>query len=201
MISFIKGTIVDIEDDKIILECNGIGYNIFVPTSLISKAGRTGVEIKIFTYLSVREDAMTLFGFLSKDDLNIFKQLISVSGIGPKGALGILSTLTVEQLKLAIIADDAKAIAKSPGIGGKTASKLILELKDKINLDNPFETTNTFDNSLENNDSSLQRDAIDALIALGYSSSQAFNAVKTVMNNNNEIKNASELIKLSLKNM
>ena len=120
MISFIKGTVVDIEESKIILECNGIGYNIFVPSSLVNSIGKTGKDLKVFTYLAVHEDSMTLFGFLLKEELDIFKQIIGVSGIGPKGALGILSTLTIDELKIAIMADDSKTIAKAPGIGGKT---------------------------------------------------------------------------------
>lgn len=201
MIAFIKGTVADIEESRIVLECNGMGYNIFVPSSLINSIGKIGKSIKVYTYLSVREDSMTLFGFNTKEELNIFKQIICVSGIGPKGALGILSTLTIDELKIAIMADDAKTIAKSPGIGAKTASKLILELKDKVDFDNPFgindnsALTSNIDNSAE-----IQNDAMDALIALGYSASQALNAIKKSYANNN-INSTSELIKLSLKNI
>ena len=131
MISFIKGMVADIEEDKVVIECNQIGYNIFVPASVIGNINRTGEEVKLYTYMSVREDAVTLFGFLAKEELNLFKKMISVSGIGPKGALGILSTLSVDNLKLAILSEDAKSIAKSPGLGAKTASKLILELKTR----------------------------------------------------------------------
>lgn len=202
MISFIRGTIADIEEDKIVLEANGIGYNIFVSSSLINKTGRTGVEVKIFTYLSVREDAMNLFGFLSKEELNIFKKIIGVSGIGPKGALGILSTLSVDELKMAIIADDAKAIAKSPGIGAKTASKLILELKDKVDLSNPFGVSiEAADSTFNDEDAGIQNDAMDGLIALGYSSSQALAAIKKAYSNKKDILTAGELIKLALKNV
>src|SRR5574344_1638791 len=108
MIAFIKGTIVEIESDKIVLESNNIGYNIFVPTNLISSLGQTGKAIKINTYLAVREDAMVLYGFQNKEELNLFKKMITVSGIGPKGALGILSTLSVDNLRMAILSDDAK---------------------------------------------------------------------------------------------
>ncbi len=202
MISFIKGIIADIEEDKIVLEANGIGYNIFVSSSLINKTGRTGVEVKIFTYLAVREDAMNLFGFLSKEELNIFKKIIGVSGIGPKGALGILSTLSVDELKMAIIADDAKVIAKSPGIGAKTASKLILELKDKVDLSNPFGVSiEAADSTFNDEDAGIQNDAMDGLIALGYSSSQALAAIKKAYSNKKDILTAGELIKLALKNV
>ena len=199
VISFIKGTVVDIEEDKIVLECNGIGYNIFVSGSLISKVNSLKNDILIYTYLSVREDAMNLFGFISKEELNIFKKLISVSGIGPKGALGILSTLTVSELKIAIISDDSKAIAKSPGIGAKTASKVILELKDKIDLENAFQTSSETNIYINDVITELQKDALDALVSLGYSSSQSLNAIKKALNTNSQIANASELIKISLK--
>ena len=198
MISFIKGTVVDIEESKIILECNGIGYNIFVPSSLVNSIGKTGKDLKVFTYLA----GMTLFGFLLKEELDIFKQIIGVSGIGPKGALGILSTLTIDELKIAIMADDSKTIAKAPGIGGKTASKLILELRDKIDFDNPFGISGDMAEDTDyNSDSGVQNDAMDALIALGYSSSQALSAIKKAYASNKDIGNTSELIKIALKNI
>lgn len=199
MISFIKGTVEDIDTDRLVVECNNIGYNIFVPASVIDKLNRIGLEIKLHTYLSVKEDSVTLFGFLTRDELNLFKQIIGVSGIGPKGALGILSTLSVENLKLAIISGDAKAIAKSPGIGAKTASKLILELKDKLDITNAFEDDTTDYSKGGSIDNGIQSDAADALIALGYSPTQAFSAVKEVCNHNKDITDVSELIKNALK--
>lgn len=200
MISFIKGTVADIETDKLVVECNNIGYNIFVPVSVIDKVNQTGIEVKLHTYLSVKEDSMTLFGFLTKDELNLFKQMISVSGIGPKGALGILSTLPVESLKIAIISGDSKAIAKSPGIGAKTASKLILELKDKLDISDTFKDSDSEDYSKSNNiNNSIQGDATDALISLGYSPTQAFSAIKEAYNHNKDITDVSELIKNALK--
>lgn len=201
MISFIKGTVADIEEDKIIVECNNIGYNIFVPSSLIGKIGRTGTEVKLYTYMSVREDALTLFGFLTKEELHLFKRMISVSGIGPKGALGILSTLSVDNLKLAILSEDAKAIAKSPGIGAKTASKLILELKDKISTDEVFSgySDNDMEESPALGEASIQKDAVDALVSLGYSSSEALSAVRKVCGKNKNLEDVSAVIKLALK--
>lgn len=143
MISFIKGTIAEIETDRLIVECNNMGYTVFVPNSVIEYATRNGMAIQLYTYLSIKEDSISLFGFLEKEELNLFKQMISVSGIGPKGAIGILSALSVENLKIAIMSEDAKAIAKAPGIGAKTASKLILELKDKIDVSNLFQQNTT----------------------------------------------------------
>lgn len=200
MISFIKGFVVDIEEDKIVLENNNIGYNIFVPSTVLSNINRTGDEIKIHTYMNVREDSITLFGFNTSEELFIFKKMIAVSGIGPKGALAILSTLSVDNLKLAIISEDAKAISKAPGIGSKIASKLILELKDKFTIDD-YEKSFAVDveNNAGNETVSVQKDAIDALISLGYSSSQAYNAVRKISSKN--CNDVSEIIKLALKEL
>lgn len=200
MISFIKGTVEDIEEDKIVVETGNIGYNIFVPASVINKISRTGGEVKVYTYLSVREDAMVLFGFLTKDDLTLFKQLISVNGVGPKAGLNILSTYSAEELRIAILSGDSKAISKAPGIGAKTASKIILELKDKIDVsvafggDDPLEAqTGAFV------DSGIKQDAMDALMVLGYSASSAMMAVNATLNSVPDIKDTGELVKLSLK--
>ncbi len=192
---------MDIEEDKVIVECNNIGYNIFVPNTYTSMFGKTGTSVKLYTYMSVKEDSISLFGFHSKEELGIFKKMITVSGIGPKGALSILSTLTVDNLRLAIIADDAKAIAKAPGIGAKTASKLILELKDKIDLSTPdslgsYDATDNFYGSSE---PSAKRDAADALIALGYSASEALSTVKKVAVDDSY--DAGMIIKLALKEL
>ncbi len=201
VISFIKGTIVDIDVDKVVIENNNIGYNVFVPANYTAMVGRTGTEVKLFTYMSVKEDSISLFGFHSKEELEIFKKMITVSGIGPKGALAILSTLTVDNLKLAILSDDAKAIAKSPGIGAKTASKLILELKDKINLGDVYSSNDNIllDNTNETQDNSAKKDAVDALVALGYSPSESLGAVKKVTVGK-EL-DVSTIIKLALKEM
>lgn len=199
MISFIKGIVEDIEEDKIIIDSGNIGYNIFVPSSVINKIGRTGVEVKIYTYLSVREDAMVLFGFLTKEDLKLYKQLITVNGVGPKAGLSILSTFSSEELKLFIMSDDSKAIAKAPGIGSKTASKIILELKDKIDMASDIYIEADGERLAGNINSSVKKDAMDALIALGYSSSTAMSAVNAVLKDKPDIDDVSEIIKFSLK--
>lgn len=197
MISFIRGNIVDIYLDRIVLESGNIGYNINVSSKFINNI-REKYDIKIFTYLSVKEDSMTLFGFETKEELELFKLLISVSGIGPKGALGILSTLSVDQLRMAIISDDSKAISKSPGIGSKTASKIIIELKDKLKVEDIFVSKN--ETKIETNVSNdISKEAIEALIALGYSPSIAFATVNKI--NSKEYETVEELIKLSLKHM
>ena len=134
MIVYIKGKTAAVGKDYAIVENGGIGYQIFMPGSML-ECLHAGMEVKIHTYYHVREDAVSLFGFLTEGDLNLFRLLISVNGIGPKAALGILSALTPDEVQFAVLADDVNALAKAPGIGKKTAQKLILELKDKLNLE------------------------------------------------------------------
>ena len=127
MYSYIKGELVEILEDVIVVEAGQIGYNIHIPASMIDNFTGIGQEVKIYTYLQVKEDDMQLYGFLSRDDLNIFKLLLGVNGIGPKGALAILSVMTPDDLRFAVLGEDSKAIAKAPGIGSKTAQRVILE--------------------------------------------------------------------------
>lgn len=135
MISYIKGTLEAVEEDMIIVETGGIGYGIRVPLSLLEELPSLGSPVTIHTYFQVREDSMTLYGFLNRQDREMFKQLISVNGIGPRGALGILSVMRPDDLRTAIVSGDAKAISRAPGIGPKTAQRLILDLKDKVDLE------------------------------------------------------------------
>lgn len=175
MIGFIKGTIEDIEEDRAVVDCNGIGYNIFMPSSVLANIS-IGATVKIYTYLAVREDAMNLFGFLGKQDLDIFKKLITVSGIGPKGGLSIMSVMTADEVRMAIITGDHKAISKAPGVGAKTAMKVIVELKDKVNL----EDVSFVSGAAAPVESNLQKEGVMALVALGYSEHESALAVKKV---------------------
>ncbi|MCR5737049.1 MAG: Holliday junction branch migration protein RuvA [Eubacterium sp.] len=197
MISYIKGIIEEIELDQVIVDHEGIGYNIFMPQSDLEILG-IGEEVKIHTYLSVREDAIQLFGFLSRESLKLYKMLLGVSGVGPKGGLAIISACPGDSLQMAIISGDSKAIAKAQGIGNKTAQKVILELKDKISIEEVIASpgTETFG---KNTASSAQTDAIEALTSLGYSQTAAFQAVKSVPNS--ETMDVEELLKLALKNI
>ena len=200
MIAFIKGELAEINDNYIVIETGNIGYEIFLPTSSILELPQRKSIIKIYTYLHVREDIFCLYGFLTKDDLAIFRQLITVNGIGPKGALGILSGLTADELRFAILAEDSKAISKAPGIGPKTASKIILELKDKIKLDEAFEQ------KLENQSAKTKdniygrrEEAIEALSSLGYSTSDAFKIVNQI--DITEDMTTEDILKLCLKRL
>ena len=202
MISYIKGELTDILSDLIVVETGGVGYNIFVPVSVIDGLPSIGDEIKIYTYLNVKEDEMSLFGFLTRDDLNMFKMLISVNGIGPKVAIGALSNISSDDLRFAVLSDDVAAIKALPGIGPKTAQKLIIELKDKLKLDEVFESAlakNAAKNNASNNVMLIRNDAVDALVSLGYSSTDALNAVKAVKDIEN--KDSETVLKEALKNL
>ena len=197
MISYIKGELVAMKSDSIVVDNNGIGYNIFIPTSILSSLPHCGSEVKIHTYFLVREDTQSLYGFLKPDDLEIFKMLISVSGIGPKGALAILSTLTPDELRFAILSDDSKAISKAPGIGSKTAQRCIIELKDKINITSSSDVSVAF-NEDSVSTSSAKSEAVSALVVLGYPQSEAYKAVHTI---SEEYDTVEDIIKQALKKL
>lgn len=184
MISFIRGLVADTTENAVILENNGIGYEIFMTGSSIEQVYRIDGEVKIHTYFQVREDAMQLYGFLSKDDLEMFRLLLNVNGIGPKAALGVLAGLTADELRFAVLSDDIKTISKAPGIGKKTAQKLILELKDKLKLEDAFEKKLAHEQEAASVSGFLihdgRQEAAEALIALGYSSTDAMKAVRKV---------------------
>ena len=134
MISFIKGYVAETTENSVILETDSIGYEIFMTGTAIEETSRMQDKIKIYTYFHVREDTMQLYGFLSRDDLEMFRLLLNVNGIGPKAAMGVLAAITADELRFAVLSDDVKTISRAPGIGKKTAQKLILELKDKLKL-------------------------------------------------------------------
>ncbi|MEG2839116.1 MAG: Holliday junction branch migration protein RuvA [Lachnospiraceae bacterium] len=181
MISYLRGELISTEEQKVVIDVQGIGYGIFMPGQAISRLPSVGNEVKIHTYLNVREDAMQLFGFLTRDDLQVFKLVISVSGIGPKGGLSILSQLSPDELRYAVMSNDVKAISAASGIGKKTAEKLIIELKDKLNIEEVLEQGgNIMDSSLLGANTLVQTEAIQALVALGYGSAEAMKAVKKV---------------------
>lgn len=182
MYAYVKGELTEVTVDFIVIEAGGIGYRIFIPGKTFEYLPGIGEELKVYTYLHLREDVMILYGFLTKDDLELFKLLITVSGIGPKGGLAILSTLEADDLRFAVLSGDAKAIAKAPGIGAKTAQRVILELKDKLSLEDAFEKKSEHV-ALQQNASGanqVKNDAVLALTALGYSSTESMKAVSAV---------------------
>ena len=201
MISYIKGELTEVFEDTVVVETNGIGYNIRVPGSVLDRLPSVGSSVRIYTYLYVKEDAMNLFGFLNRDDLSVFKLLLNVSGIGPKGALAILSTIGPDDLRFAVLSEDVKTISSAPGIGAKTAKRLIIELKDKLKLAEVFETAlaNKEKASSENDVLLAKNEAVEALVALGYASAQALKAVQQV--ENAEEKDSEQILKEALKKL
>lgn len=201
MYSYIKGTLVEASAEGIVVDNQGIGYGILVPGQVLEYLPSIGEEVKIYTYHYVREDMIALYGFLTREDVNIFKMLIGVSGIGPKGALTILSVMSTDDLRFAILGEDAKAIAKAPGIGAKTAQRLIIELKDKISLEDAFEQklANQGEKAEKNPATGVKNEAILALTSLGYSQSEALQVLSGI-----EIKEDSaveDVLKEALKQM
>ena len=209
MYAYLKGTLEEVTEDNIVVEVNGIGYNVKVSTTTADLLPGLGNEIKIYTYTLVREDTFSLYGFLTRDDLEIFKKLITVNGIGPKGGLAILSVMSADALRFAIMAGDAKSIAKAPGVGAKTAERVILDLRDKISLEDTLHglgsendirgmTTGALPGGAAS-DNAMKKEAIEALVALGYSASDATAAVKKL--ELTEDTTVESLLKLALKHM
>ena len=180
MYAYLIGKVAEIEEANLVLEVGNIGYNVKVPGSVAAQLPPVGQQVKVYTYTSVREDALQLFGFLTKDDLRMYRMLITVSGIGPKGGLSLLGAMSADEIRMAVLTQDAKAIAKAPGIGNKTAQRLILDLRDRISIEDAFspeqgsvvQGTGVLDQA--------RNEAVEALTALGYPASDALRAVKAV---------------------
>ena len=202
MISYIRGEFCDIEEQKAIVDVNGVGYGIYMPQQALSLLPPMGQQVKIHTYLNIREDAMQLFGFLTKEDLNVFRLLIGVNGIGPKAGLNILSCLSPDELRFAVLSGDAKAISATPGIGKKTAEKLILELKDKLNIEDMLEhaahggDSEDLASGTDTASNTMQAEAVQALTALGYGSAESLRAVKK---SSPECSSVEDILKEALK--
>lgn len=200
MYSYIKGTLEEIGDGQIIVDNHGIGYQIQTPGNGMDGFLTLGETVKIYTYLHVKEDGIALFGFPTKDGLNLFRLLLKVNGIGPKGALGILSALTADDLRFAVIGGDAKAIAKAPGIGVKSAQRIILELKDKLDFNDILENQSKEGvTAFPSAANTVKNEAVQALTALGYSSSEALMALaKTEISDDADVES---VLKAALKQM
>ncbi len=204
MIYYVAGMLADVGEKSIVVDHQGMGLEILVPSAVLDALPVIGSDVKVYTYFHVKEDGMQLFGFLSRQDKELFQQLITVNGIGPKGGLAMMSTLSSDDIRMAILSDDAKTIATSPGIGPKTAKKLILELKDKLNLESVLPAASGSSGSAgRDSDSHAQNemvaDTVDALTALGYSPTDAMRAVRAVPLT--EDMTVEKLLKLTLKNI
>ena len=204
MLSYIIGEVAEISADTVVIENNGIGFNIKTSAMTIDSLPPVGDMVRIYTYLHVREDAMQIFGFLSKDELEVFKLLLNVNGIGPKGALGILTAISTDDLRFAVLSDDVNLIKSCPGVGAKTAQRLIIELKDKLKVEEAFEmalNNRNKANAAAEQDNSIivMNDAVEALVSLGYSSKDAIKAVKKV--DDIDKKNSEAILKEALKSL
>ena len=199
MISFIRGTVAELTENSVILESGYMGFEVNMTGNALAQL-HIGQEVKLHTYFQVREDAMVLFGFFRKDDLQMFKLLLGVNGVGPKAALGVLA----DELRFAVLSDDVKTLSKAPGIGKKTAQKLILELKDKLSLEEAFEqklANEQADATVATAGTGMtdaRQEAVEALVALGYSGTDALRAVRKVPDE--EASDVEAILKAALKN-
>ncbi len=199
MIAYINGTLERRAESYIIIETGGIGYQIFVSPATLAKLPRTGERVKVFTYFSVKEDGVSLYGFASAEEQEMFHKLLTVSGVGPKGALGFLSQLTPQEIILAIISEDVKTLSKAPGVGRKTAQRVILELKDKFKTEDALSLGEEVQGIVETSvGGDAKFEAIDAMTALGYSRSEAARAVNAVAA---EGMSTEDILKAALKKM
>ncbi len=199
MISYITGFLEYISDNSIVVECGGIGYSMMISGQFMNKLPAIHSEIKVFTYMYVREDEISLYGFYDKDELEVFKVLLGVNGVGPKAALSLLSALTVYELRLAVVSEDVKSITRANGIGAKGASRIILELKDKLRMEDMIDAAYEDAINGEADDNDIKANVIAALTALGYSGVEAGRAVVRVDGWQNM--DEEQLLKASLKNI
>ena len=199
MIGFVQGKVDAISEDNVVIDTGGIGYNVRISAKTAQELPGIGQEVRLYTYTRVREDGISLFGFLSRDSLDIFKKIITVNGIGPKGGLAVLSVMSADELKFAIISGNAQAITKAPGIGKKTAERVILDLKDKISVEDTQirKEISSYDGLPQTG--KAQSEAVEALTALGYSATDALHAVRQI--EHAEEMDVEAILKLALKNM
>ena len=179
MFSYIKGTLELKTLNYIVIDVNGVGFKIFMSESAIQRLDETGKNIKIYTHMQVREDDISLYGFITNEELRMFELLLSVSGVGAKSAINMLSSITPSKFALAVISNDVKTLTKIPGIGTKSAQRIILELKDKLKTEESITKDNV---EIENNiieDNKLE-EAIQALKVLGYTRQEIENVIKKI---------------------
>ena len=179
MIGFLRGSVLSVDSSKLLLDVGGVGYEVNFAASMSDNLPSIGEDIRVYTHMVVSDSAISLYGFLREDELNMFRMLLGVSGVGPKAAQSILSTLGSDDLRFALFSADAKAISKAPGIGNKTAQRVILELKDKVS---EFSKEPESTQVASAGESGATKEASEALVALGYSPSEAYKAVRAVPN-------------------
>lgn len=198
MFDYMIGDVVEVGVDYIVLENNGIGYMISTSRASVIDIGDKYEKKKIYTHLNVREDDISIYGFTTREEIDMFRLLQTVSKIGPRVALGVLSTLTTLDIKLAIVNDDIATLSKSPGVGKKTAERIILELRDKVKIDENVKVQGKLPIELNDNIDSSEDEVIQALISLGYTQSEVYTAFSRIQDTE---KTTEELIKLTLKEL
>ncbi len=194
MFAYIKGSLEQKTSNFIVIDVSGIGYRIFMPSKAIESLGELGEKVKVYTYYYVREDNISLYGFNSNEELRMFELLISVSGIGAKSAIAMLSEISPSSFALAVISDDVSKLVKIPGIGKKTAARIVLELKDKLKTEKAIEQTEEISCAIE--DSNKDCEAIAALQVLGYTRKEIEKVLEKIDIKNLELE---EIIKQALK--
>ena len=202
MIAYVNGILENLEEGNAVIDVGGVGINVGISGSTMDRMPGIGEAVKLYTYTNVREDTFSLFGFLSRDELALFKMLITVSGIGPKAGLSILSVMTPDDLRFAIMSGDSRTIAKAPGVGKKTAERITLELRDKIKVteDDMVSSGVTVSDDLTGDVASARDEAVAALVALGYNSTDAMKAVRKVLKSGEGASADTEvLLRLALK--
>ena len=201
LIAYVNGVLESLQEGNAVIDVGGVGINVGISGSTLDRMPGVGEAVKLYTYTNVREDTFSLFGFLSRDELSLFKMLITVSGIGPKAGLSILSVMTPDDLRFAIMAGDTRTIAKAPGIGKKSAERITLELKDKIRVSEDDLTGGSGGVSIDDlggGDNSARDEAVAALVALGYNSTDAMKAVRKVLKANGDA-DTEMVLRLALK--
>lgn len=208
MFAYVNGFLEDVTVDNAVIDVNGFGINVRISADTASRLPGIGEQVRLYTYTYVKEDAFLLYGFLSRSDLEMFKLCITVSGIGPKGALAILSVMDADSLRFAIMSGDAKAISKAPGVGTRTAQRLILELKDKISIDDTLITREIAAGGGAEGiltagslhiDSEKKKEAVEALVALGYGQAESLKAVNAI--EDVETMDSGAILKAALKKL
>lgn len=197
MLYNLKGTLTVSDVNFIVVECGGVGFKCFTTLNTVKQIGKTGDTVNVYTYLAVREDAMDLYGFSSLAELDAFKLLITVSGIGPKAAVSILSELSPDKLAVCIASGDAKAITKAQGVGKKTAERVVLELKDKMGAIAVGDVSDAVSSAASVSANSDSAEVVEALVALGYAQSDAAVVVGAM----DKSLSVDEMIRLGLKQL
>ncbi|MBZ4645530.1 MAG: holliday junction helicase RuvA [Petroclostridium sp.] len=195
MFAYLRGNIEYVKDNHIIVDVNGVGYKVHTSASTIERLPPLHQQVKVYTYLYIKEDAMDLYGFVDEEELSMFELLISVSGVGPKAALAILSTTSPSKFALAVVGSDVKTITRAPGIGNKLAQRIILELKDKIKSEDLISLKG--EEETFTGQPNYSSEAVHALVVLGYSFAEATRAVQSVKGEGLEVE---EIVKQALKN-